>query len=116
MVEQPNNSYYEDALTIKNLIPAAELDSVLGYSKPAGWFLKAEITPCYQYFTMQEWWGRYDPQVLVDTNMLLENDPPKWIVLNNDPQQNQTLDAVLAMKYELIAKDPVVSLYHLKSE
>lgn len=114
--EQPNNSYYENALTIKNLIPAAELDSVLGYSVPAGWFLKAEITPCYKYFTMQEWWGRYDPQVLIDTNKHLENDPPKWIVLNNDPQKNQTLYAVLAMKYELIAKDTVVSLYQLKNE
>jgi len=114
--EQPNNSYYENALTIKNLIPAAELDSVLGYSVPAGWFLKAEITPCYKYFTMQEWWGRYDPQVLVDTNKRLENNPPKWIVLNNDPQQNQTLYAVLGKKYELITKDTVISLYHLKNE
>ncbi|WP_414733005.1 hypothetical protein [Acetobacterium carbinolicum] len=114
--EQPNNSYYEDAMTIKNLIPADDLDSVLGYSVPAGWFLKADITPCYKYFTMQEWWGRYDPQVLVDTNKRLENNPPKWIVLNNDPQQNQTLYAVLGKKYELITKDTVISLYHLKSD
>ena len=114
--KQPNNSYYEDALNIKNLIPAADLDSVLGYSVPAGWFLKAEITPCYKYFTMQEWWGLYDPQVLINTNKILENDPPKWIVLNNDPQKNQTLYDILGMKYELITKDRVISLYHLKNE
>jgi hypothetical protein len=65
---------------------------------------------------MQEWWGRYDPQVLIDTNKRLENNPPKWIVLNNDPQQNQTLYAVLGKKYELITKDTAISLYHLKSD
>lgn len=114
--EQPNNTYYEDALTIKNLIPSADLDSVLGYSVPAGWFLKADITPCYKYFTMQEWWGLYDPQVIVETNKMFENDPPKWIVMNNDPQTNQTIYDILGIKYELITKDKVVSLYHLKSE
>lgn len=114
--EQPNNTYYEDSLTIKNYIPVADLDSVLGYSVPAGWFLKADITPCYKYFTMQEWWGLYDPQVIIDVNKKVENDPPQWIVLNNDPQTNQIIYELLEEKYELITKDKVVTLYHLKSE
>ena len=114
--EQPNNMYYENALLIKSLIPSSELNSVFGYSVPAGWFLKADITPCYKYFTMQEWWGLYDPQIIVETNEMLENNPPKWIVMNNDPQTNQTIYDILETEYELITQDKVVALYHRNYE
>ena len=112
-INQPDNGYYENALNIKSLIPQADLDSVFGYSVPAGWFLMADITPCYKYFTLQEWWGLYDPKVIIETNEMLENNPPKWIVMNNDQQTNQTIYDVLETKYELITKDKVVTLYHL---
>lgn len=114
--EEPDTVYYENALNIKSSIPKEDLDSVFGYEIPAGWFLMADITPCYKYFTLQEWWGLYDPQVIVETNKMLENDPPKWIVMNNDQETNQKIYDILTTNYELVTKDKEVSLYHQISE
>jgi len=115
-INQPQRDYYENALSIKSSIPQGDLDSVFGYSVPAGWFLMADITPCYKYFTLQEWWGLYDPEVIIETNEMIENNPPQWIVMNNDPQTNQTIYDVLATKYQLITQDKVIALYHRISE
>ncbi|KNZ40174.1 hypothetical protein [Acetobacterium bakii] len=112
-INQPQRDYYENALSIKSSIPQGDLDSVFGYSVPAGWFLMADITPCYKYFTLQEWWGLYDPEVILETNEMLENNPPKWIVMNNDKQTNQIIYDILATKYQLVTQDKVVALYHL---
>jgi len=110
--EEPDTDYYENALNIKSLIPKEDLDSVFGYEIPAGWFLMADITPCYKYFTLQEWWGLYDPQVIVETNEMLGNDPPKWIVMTNDQETNAEIYDILETDYELVTKDEEVSLYH----
>ncbi|MBC3797794.1 hypothetical protein [Acetobacterium tundrae] len=114
--EEPDTDYYENALTIKSSIPEEDRDSVFGYEIPAGWFLMADITPCYKYFTLQEWWGLYDPQVIVEMNNMLKNNPPKWIVMTNDQETNAEIYDVLGTNYELVTKDEEVSLYHRIAE
>jgi len=116
IITQPEKEYYDTALSTANLIPLADRNSVLGYSVPAGWFIMTDIMPCYKYFTLQEWWGLYDPNVITQTNEILEENPPKWIVMANNEQTNQKIYDILAAKYQLITKDKVVSLYHQISE
>jgi len=111
LINQPQKEYDVTALSTANLIPLGDRNSVLGYSVPAGWFLVTDIMPCYKYFTLQEWWGLYDPNVITRTNEILENDPPKWIVMANNKQTNEKIYDILAAKYELIKQDKVVTLY-----
>ncbi|MBK5244877.1 MAG: hypothetical protein JJE18_07610 [Eubacteriaceae bacterium] len=111
LVKQPQKEYYDTALSMANLIPLGDRNSVLGYSVPAGWFLITDIMPCYKYFTLQEWWGLYDLNVITRTNEFLENDSPKWIVMANNKQTNEKIYDILAAKYELIKQDKVVTLY-----
>lgn len=113
---QPQKEYYNSAVTIGSSIPTGDSDKVFGYSVPAGWFLMTDIMPCYRYFTLQEWWGLYDPQIISETNEMLKNDPPKWIVMTNDKQTNQKIYDVLETKYKFVTKDKEVSLYHKISE
>ena len=116
IINQPQKEYYDTALSTASLIPLVDRNSVLGYSVPAGWFIMTDIMPCYKYFTLQEWWGLYDPNVISETNEMLEKNPPKWIVMANNKQTNQKIYDILAEKYQLITKDKVVTLYHLITE
>ncbi len=109
--EIPQNEYNQRAQRIASIIPEEERDSVFGYSVPAGWFLITDITPCYKYFTLQEWWGLYDPQIIIKTNEMLKNNPPKWIVMASDKQTNTKIYEILSTHYQCIEEDQEVSLY-----
>lgn len=112
IINQPQKEYYDTAQSTASLIPLADRDSVFGYSIPAGWFIMTDIMPSYKFFTLQEWWGLYDPNVISETNEMLEKNPPKWIVMANNKQTNQIIYDILAEKYQLITQDKVVTLYH----
>lgn len=116
IINEPQKEYYDMAVGTASSIPPDEVDSVFGYSVPAGWFLMTDIMPSYKYYTLQEWWGLYDPKIISDVNEMLENEPPKWIVMNNEKQTNEKIYQVLETKYEYVTKDKEVSLYRRITE
>lgn len=116
IIKQPQKEYYNMAQNTASLIPLTDRNSVFGYSVPAGWFIMTDIMPSYKYFTLQEWWGLYDPNIISETNEMLEKNPPKWIVMANNKQTNEKIYDILGKKYQLITQDEVVSLYHRISE
>ncbi len=97
-------------------IPEEDKDSVIGYMVPSNWYLENDILPCYKYYTLQEWVGRFDPQILLDFNEMMEKNPPKWVLIPREGITNTTMISNLDRFYEQMAessdREPVKGVWH----
>ncbi len=82
-------------------IPESEKNNVIGYNVDAGWYLYENIIPCFKYFTIQDWWGIADPNVLIEFNKMIKESPPIWIITINGPLKNQELKVTLEDNYDI---------------
>lgn len=80
-------------------IPLDERDSVWSYDVKPKFYLYANITPCYKYFTLQSFQSQGNEYIKPGIEELMTNDAPKWIIMNAGGTDNEFLNFVLKDKY-----------------
>ena len=80
-------------------IPLDETDSVWSYDVPPKFYLYADITPYYKYFTLQSFQSQGNEYIQPGIEELMNNDPPKWIIMNESGTNNEFLNSVLKDRY-----------------
>ena len=89
-------------------IPEDERDSVLGLGIPAEWYLDMDITPCYRYYTLQQWWSTSENDVYGETVSFVETEHPQWLVTKKGSTYG--VDEI-ETAYELAEENDYASFY-----
>ena len=76
--------FQQDAEDMGSLIPSYERDSVFSFMLDMQWFEANQITPCCRYVVNVPFFIELYPQAQTDILDMLDNNPPKWIVIGND--------------------------------
>jgi hypothetical protein len=109
------NHYKEASIELGRHIPKSDYDKVFGYDVPAMWYYLTDITPCFKYYTMQEWMARTNPQIKEDINEFVIKERPTWIVTYNEAAgTNHQLMSELEKNYQLIDKNEAGYIYKLR--
>ena len=102
------NDRYHQLSESANMIPEDERSSVLGLGIPAEWYLDMDITPCYKYYTLQQWWSTSEKDVYGETVSYVEDEHPLWMVTKvGDDYGVDEIDH----SYELIEENDYASFY-----
>lgn len=102
ITKSANNQYLEISKSMKS-IPTDERDSVIGFGVLADFYIHADITPCYKYYTLQSWMTSEERDVYGEFIEYAKTQHPLWIVINKD-EQDKGIISVLH-EYELITCD-----------
>lgn len=98
-------------------IPDNELNSVYAYQVMARFYPSSGLLPCYKYFTMQEWHGKYNPAVLDSINLMMEKQPPLWVVSQfRDMSNNERFYEIVNQKYHLHYKNDLFEVFRLNNK
>lgn len=89
-------------------IPIEERDSVLGLGIPVEWYLDMDITPCYKYYTLQQWWSTSENDVYGDTVAYIESNHPEWLITKVGTDYG--VDEI-EQSYELVEENDYASFY-----
>jgi len=109
-------SYKEACIELSSYIPIDEQKEVFGYDVPAMWYYITDITPCYKFYTMQEWMAKTNPKIKEDINAFVLKEQPKWIIAYNEAAgTNHNLMEELLKNYELIYHNESGYLYRAKA-
>lgn len=99
--------YYQMSESAKE-IPEEERDSVLGLGIPVEWYLDMDITPCYKYYTLQQWWSTSENDVYGDTVAYIESNHPDWLITKVGSDYG--VDEI-KKTYELVEENDYASFY-----
>ena len=108
--------YKEACIELSSYIPIDDQNEVFVYDVPAMWYYITDITPCYRFYTMQEWMAKTNPKIKEDINAFVLKEHPKWIIAYNEAAgTNHKLMEELLKNYELIYHNKSGYLYRVKS-
>ncbi len=103
------------AQMFSGIIPDEDKDSVFGYDVSASWFLYADIMPCFRLFTLQESWAEHYPEFGREINTMMQDNPPKWIIIHNiDIIESKQFLSLLDKNYDKIEEYKYDLLYKYK--
>ena len=107
--------YQQNATDIGALIPECDRDSVFSFMIDMQMFEANDITPCCRYVINLPFFIRLYPQALADILDMLDNNPPKWLIIGDNFQENlpEIYDSVMS-KYDCIYENPAGHLFLLK--
>ena len=107
--------YQQHATDIGALIPECDRDSVFSFMIDMQMFEANDITPCCRYVINLPFFIRLYPQALADILDMLENNPPKWLIIGDNFKENlpEIYDSVMS-KYDCIYENPSGHLFLLK--
>ncbi|WP_280673070.1 MULTISPECIES: hypothetical protein [unclassified Dysgonomonas] len=107
--------YKEQAKELVALIPESQRDSIFAYQTMTRFHATAGVLPYYKNFMMQEWQGKYNPDIITGINQMMENNPPKWVFTQfRDQSTNKEFWKIIDQKFYLYKKNHVFELYRLK--
>ena len=97
------DEYYENAKAIGALIPEYDRNSVFSFMIDMQMFEINDIMPCCRYVVNLPFFIELYPQALPDILDMLEYDPPKWLIIGEDFEENlpEIHDSVME-KYDCI--------------
>ena len=115
-IKENINHYKEASVELGSYIPKSDCDKVFGYNVPAMWYYLTDITPCYKYYTMQEWMAKTNPQIKENINEFVLEERPTWIITYDEAAgtNHELMDDILK-NYKLIYKNQAGYLYKLNS-
>ncbi|MBO4266246.1 MAG: hypothetical protein J5910_03560 [Lachnospiraceae bacterium] len=107
--------YYFNAKDIGALIPECDRDSVFSFMIDMQMFEINDITPCCRYVVNLPYFIELYPDALTDILDMLENDPPKWLIIGDDFDGSlpEIYDSVIE-KYDCIYENSSGHLYLLQ--
>ncbi len=102
--DQDDTLFIHNSTDIVDKIPVNERPFIFAYNVSARFWLITNILPGYKFFTNQEWHGLHDKSILTETNRLIQEIPPLWIVIPNDNANikfiNTELSNILFEEYQ----------------
>lgn len=116
MNDQDDTLFIRNSTDIIDKIPVNQRISVFTYNVPPRFWLINNALPNYKFFTNQDWHGSHDKNILTETNQLILQNPPVWIVIANDSTTDKTINpqfyAILAKTYkEVYQNTSLILLY-----
>ncbi len=106
-----DEQYYQISESMK-AVPEKERNSVIGYGVLADFYIHADVTPCYKYYTLQKWMTSEKRDVYGEFIEYLLTEHPLWLVTRAD-EHDGIITAVLD-KYTLVTSDDYYSYYRYK--
>ncbi len=108
-------AFQKNATDIGALIPECDRDSVFSFMIDMQMFEANDITPCCRYVVNLPFFIELYPDALTDILDMLENDPPKWIIVGSDFRDNlPEIHDVVTDKYDCIYENDAGHLYLLR--
>lgn len=107
--------FRQNAENIGALIPEYDRDSVFSFLIDMQMFEVNDITPCCRYVVNLPFFIQLYPEALTDILDMLENEPPKWLIIGDGFRENlpEIYDSVMA-KYDCIYENPAGHLFLLR--
>lgn len=104
--------FQQNATDIGALIPECDRGSVFSFMIDMQMFEANNITPCCRYVVNLPYFIELYPQALTDILDMLEKDPPKWLIIGDNFQDNlpEIYDSVIE-KYDCIYENPSGHLF-----
>ncbi len=106
-----SNQQYNQTHESMQIIPQDERNSVIGFGVLADFYVNADITPCYKYYTLQKWWTTEQRNVYGEFLEYVKNDEPLWIVTNVGEDDREMLN--LLENYTIVVQDDYYTYYRL---
>ena len=109
-----DDPYWQNARDIGALIPECDRDSVYSFMIDMQMFEINDITPCCRYVVNLPYFIELCPEALPEILDMLENDPPKWLIIGDDFDGSlpEIYDSVIE-KYDCIYENSAGHLYLL---
>lgn len=110
--------YQENVKEIINTIPKEDLKQVMVYQTEVTFMFESKLSPYNRYFISQDRHGRIAPHIFNQINETLENNPPKWLVIEykKEKPNNQHFELIRDRKYNIFFENDSFLLYRLKPE
>ncbi len=107
--------YQQNATDIGALIPEVDRNSVFSFMIDMQMFEANDMTPCCRYVINLPFFIRLYPQALADILDMLDNNPPKWLIIGDNFAENlpEICESVM-QKYDCIYENPAGHLYLLR--
>ena len=107
--------FQQNATDIGALIPECDRDSVFSFMIDMQMFEANDITPCCRYVVNLPFFIELYPQALTDILDMLDNSPPKWLIIGSNFEENlpEICDSVMS-KYDCIYENPAGHLFLLR--
>lgn len=103
-----NEEYKQISESMKS-IPENERDSIIGFGVLADFYVHADVTPCYKYYTLQKWMTTENRDVYGEFIDYASEEHPLWIVINSS-EKDKGIVTVLE-NYELVTSDDYYQYY-----
>ena len=110
---QNNREYVETGYEkLLNRIPEDERDFFVAYgdNRLKGLYLLEDISPCYKYFSIQEWHAKYSEYIKADMIHTFEQGNARWILTCGS---TDNIQRVLDTRYECVEQMGDYSLYRM---
>lgn len=110
------SNYESEVKKLEENIPQSEKDSVFGYNIESKWFYYSDIIPCNKYFTLQDWWSSHDKSISDEIINMLENSPPKWIIIpiEDNSIENKKIEYLIYDNYYEVERNSTGILLKIK--
>nr|WP_297165059.1 glycosyltransferase family 39 protein [uncultured Dysgonomonas sp.] len=90
--DQDDTLFIHNSTDIVDKIPVNERPFVFAYNVSARFWLITNILPGYKFFTNQEWHGAHDNKIWVETNRMIQENSPLWIIIPNQDDFDKSLN------------------------
>lgn len=102
--DKNDTPFIQNCIDIADRIPADQKCLVFTYNVRAEFWLITNELPNYKYFVTQEWHGFHDKNILIETNRMIQEKPPLWIIIPNldffDISYNPEFYLILSKEYQ----------------
>lgn len=107
--------YISQAKELLDDIPLTERNSVFAYQTMTRFHATTGLMPHFRNFMMQEWQGKYNPQIIEDINNMMLTNPPTWVITQfRDQSTNAEFWEIIDEKYILFKKNTLFEMYRLR--
>ncbi len=100
--DQDDILFIKNSIEITDRIPLDQRVSVFTYNVSAKYWLIIRLIPNYKFLTKQEWHGAHDNKILVETNRMIQENPPLWIIIPNQDDFDKSYNPEF---YNILSKD-----------
>lgn len=107
-----SNEQYRQISESMKQVPEQERNSVIGFGVLADFYVHADITPCYKYYTLQRWMTNDERDVYGEFMEYAAHEHPLWIVINEDETDSGIGEVLEA--YDLIVSDDYYEYYRYR--
>ncbi len=110
-----NTEFQQNAEDIGALIPLYDRSSVFSFMIDMQMFEANDMTPCCRYVVNLPFFIQLYPQAQTDILDMLDNEPPKWLIIGDSFMENlpEIYESVMD-KYDCIYENPAGHLFLLR--